>query len=271
LKRNKGESGPNVSSRATAMAGVTPVSTVGSKKVPPSACRWPPAITRAPFATASPICSSTFLTAFSSMSGPCCTPSSRPLPTFRRLEAVAMRSAKASWMPSWTRKRLVQTQVWPALRYFAATAPSTARSRSASSKTMKGALPPSSIETFFTVFAACSSRSFPTGVDPVKVIFLTNGFDVSSPPISRAEPVRMLTTPSGMPAAWQSTPQARPEKGVWVAGFITIVQPAASAGPSFRAIMEDGKFQGVMAPTTPTGSLVTKMRRFAQGEGITSP
>jgi hypothetical protein len=174
-------------------------------------------------------------------------------------------------MPSWTRKRLVHTQVWPVLRYFAAMAPSTARSRSASSKTMKGALPPSSIETFFTVFAACSIRSLPTGVEPVKVIFLTSGFPVSSPPIALAEPVRMLTTPSGMPAAWHSTPQARPEKGVCVAGFRTIVQPAASAGPSFRAIMEDGKFHGVIAPTTPTGSFVTRMRRFGHGEGITSP
>ena len=52
---------------------------------------------------------------------------------------------------------------------------------------------------------------------------------------------------------------------------MTIVQPAASAGPSFRAIMEEGKFQGVMAATTPTGSLVTRMRRFGQGEGMTSP
>lgn len=40
--------------------------------------------------------------------------------------------------------RLAQTQVWPPLRNFETSAPSTARSRSASSKTMKGALPPSS-------------------------------------------------------------------------------------------------------------------------------
>jgi len=42
----------------------------------------------------------------------------------------------------------VQTQVWPALRYLLAIAPSTALSRSASSKTMNGALPPSSSESF---------------------------------------------------------------------------------------------------------------------------
>ena len=106
----------------------------------------------------------------------------------------------------------MQTQVWPALRYFAAIAPSTARSRSASSKTMKGALPPSSIETFFIVFAACSISFLPTSVEPVKVIFLTSrvrGQLVAD--LASAEPVTMLTTPFGTPASAHSTPQARPE------------------------------------------------------------
>lgn len=55
--------------------------------------------------------------------------------------------------PSCTYRRLAQTQVWPALRNFDASAPSTALSRSASSKTINGALPPSSSDTF-DVFGA---------------------------------------------------------------------------------------------------------------------
>ena len=47
-KRKIGASGPNVSSRAMRMSGVAPVSTVGSKNVPPSACRLPPVVTVAP-------------------------------------------------------------------------------------------------------------------------------------------------------------------------------------------------------------------------------
>jgi len=47
------------------------------------------------------------------------------------------------------------------------------------------------------------------------------------------------------PAGW------RP--GQDVAG--TIVQPAARAGAIFRACNVIGKFQGLMAPTTPTGCL----------------
>ena len=71
--------------------------------------------------------------------------------------------------------RLAQTQVWPVLRYLDMIAPSTAASRSASSNTMNGALPPSSIETFFTVPAHCSISSLPISVEPVKVSLRTIG------------------------------------------------------------------------------------------------
>ena len=49
------------------------------------------------------------------------------------------------------------------------------------------------------------------------------------------------------------------------------VQPAAKAGAILRASIEDGKFHGAMAATTPVGSLVTRMRRSAQGDGTISP
>ena len=48
-------------------------------------------------------------------------------------------------------KAVAHTQVWPALRYLLAKAPSTALSTSASSNTMNGALPPSSSDIFLTV------------------------------------------------------------------------------------------------------------------------
>src|SRR3954447_724749 len=142
---------------------------------------------------------------------------------------------------------------------------------SASSKTMNGALPPSSIDTFLTVTDDFWIRILPTSVEPVKVIFLTNGLAQISSPISPAARVRMLTTPLGKPTSSASAPQARPEYGVCEAGLTTAVQPAASAGPSLRASIEDGKFHGVMAAMTPTGSFVTRMRRSAHGEGTTSP
>ena len=41
---------------------------------------------------------------------------------------------------------------------------------------------------------------------------------------------------------------------------MTNVQPAASAGPALRVIIAAGKFQGVIAATTPTGWRSTRMR-----------
>ena len=60
-------------------------------------------------------------------------------------------------------------------------------------------------------------------------------------------------------------------KGVCSAGFRTTVQPAASAGEILRATIEAGKFQGVTAPTTPIGCLITSMRLSFDGAEIVSP
>src|ERR1700691_3689432 len=99
---------------------------------------------------------------------------------------------------------------------------------------MKGALPPSSSDIFFTVAAHCAISFLPISVDPVKVTLRTVGFDVISPPIAAADPVITLKTPFGMPARLLSSANASADKGVWVAGLQTSVQPAASAGPALR-------------------------------------
>jgi hypothetical protein len=50
-----------------------------------------------------------------------------------------------------------------------------------------------------------------------------------------------------------------------------MVQPAANAAPALRVIIALGKFQGVIAATTPIGCLITTMRRSPEVAGITSP
>ena len=97
------------------------------------------------------------------------------------------------------------------LRNFDTIAPSTAASTSASSKTMKGALPPSSMVTFFTVPAHWAISNLPTSVDPVKVSLRTMGFAVISPPMAAAAPVTTLKTPGGMPARSASSARASAE------------------------------------------------------------
>ena len=82
--------------------------------------------------------------------------------------------------------RLVQTQVWPAFLYFEFIAPFTASSISASLKTIKGALPPNSIDTFLTPDAHCLIRLLPTAVEPVKVNLATSVWVVNTSPIPLA-------------------------------------------------------------------------------------
>ena len=74
-----------------------------------------------------------------------------------------------------------------------------------------------------------------------------------------------LNTPAGTPARSASSASASAVSGVCEAGLTTIVQPAASAGAALRVIIAAGKFHGVIAAQTPTGSLSTTMRRDGVG------
>ena len=214
---------------------------------------------------------STESAALRSMSGPMAVSAAMPLPRRRSAAAAANRSAKASWMPDCTRMRLAQTQVWPALRYLQIRAPCTAFSKSASSNTMNGALPPSSMEVRLTVAAHCSMSSLPTSVEPVKVSLRTKGLPVSSAPMAGVSPASTLTRPAGMSARSASSAIAKADSGVALAGLHTTVQPVARAGAILRASMALGKFQGVMQATTPTGCLMARTRLSPDGAGMVSP
>src|SRR5579872_552414 len=125
--------------------------------------------------------------------------------------------------------RLALMQVWPALRYLDATAPSTAASRSASSNTMKGALPPSSRDRRLIWPEASRISQAPTAVEPVKVILAIFGLWQNSSPIGLASPVTTEKQPLGTPARSARIASASADSGVCGAGFNTMVQPAASA------------------------------------------
>ena len=102
------------------------------------------------------------------------------------------------------------------------------------------------------VGAHCAISTRPTSVEPVKVSPRTIGLEVISPPISREAPVSTEKTPGGMPARSASSASASAESGVSIAGLQTKAQPAARAGPALRVIIALGKFQGVIAATTPS-------------------
>ena len=70
-----------------------------------------------------------------------------------------------------TWKRLAAVHASPMLRIFAISAPWTAASMSASSNTMNGAFPPSSIDSRSRFSEACSISLRPTSVEPVNDSF----------------------------------------------------------------------------------------------------
>ena len=131
---------------------------------------------------------------------------------------------------------------------------------------MKGALPPSSSDSFFTVSADWRSRMRPTSVEPVNDTLRTVGLVHISRPISGAfgpSPITMFSTPAGRPACSASATAASAVSGVASAGLTTKVQPAASPGATLRVIIASGKFHGVIAAHTPIGCLSTRIRRSA--------
>ena len=95
--------------------------------------------------------------------------------------------------------------------------------------------------------------SRPVVVSPVKAILAMRFDEASGLPASRPKPLTTLRTPGGSKSPISSM-TTRIEAGVCSAGLRTTQLPAASAGASFQTAMRIGKFQGMIWPTTPSGS-----------------
>jgi hypothetical protein len=94
----------------------------------------------------------------------------------------------------------------------------------------------------------------PVTVSPVKAILAMRLLEASALPISAPGPVTTLRTPGGRMSCVSSANTDR-LSGVLEAGLITTQLPAPMAGASFQAAISSGKFQGMICPTTPMGSL----------------
>jgi hypothetical protein len=115
-------------------------------------------------------------------------------------------------------------------------------------------LPPSSRVTRLTLAAAAWATLMPVAVDPVNATLSTPLCAASDSPVDRSQPVTTLSTPAGRPASCSTCANATVEAGECSEGLTTQVFPAASSGASLKVSSSSGEFQGVMAPTTPSGS-----------------
>ncbi len=112
----------------------------------------------------------------------------------------------------------------------------------------------------------------PVAVEPVKTTLFTSSCSARRAPASRPVPVTTLTTPSGTPASCINFAIIKGVSGASSEGFNTTVQPVAKAGAIFQIEAAVGAFQGIIAPTTPTGSRVVKENIDCETEfSITSP
>ena len=77
-----------------------------------------------------------------------------------------------------------------------------------------------------------------------------------------------LTTPGGTPASARMSISASIDSGVCGAGLITLVHPAAMAGPNLRVPIAIGKFHGVISRHGPTGCRAIRKRDPPAGAAL---
>ena len=206
--------GPNTSSHATVMVGLTLVSTVGWTKYPPSASSArPPTATVAPSVAADSRNESTLRYCGSVATGPISVPAARGSPRRMARARSAILSTSASCTPALTSSREPAMQVCPVAANTPASTPLQAASRSASSKTTCADLPPSSSSTPVMFAAAALATSAPTPVEPVNATLSTPGCAASALPTAGPNPVTTLKVPGGNPASSISAASSTAEAG----------------------------------------------------------
>src|SRR5882672_1510375 len=89
-------------------------------------------------------------------------------------------------------------------------------------------------------------------------------------PTTLPRPGMTLRTPAGRPHSFAYSANLSSESAVLDAGLMTTVLPHASAGAIFHTASMSGKFHGVIAPTTPTGSRNVYVKALS-ATGIVSP
>ena len=167
--------------------------------------------------------------------------------------ASTKRRVNSSAIASTTMKRLAAMQVCPALPKREATAPATALSRSASSRTTKASLPPSSITHFFSCWPALPATERPARSLPVSVTAATRGSRMTAAACSLSM-CSTPNTPAGRPASSSTLAIRSAQRGTLLACLSTATFPAISAGARKRNTCQNGKFQGITASTQPSGS-----------------
>ena len=199
---------------------------------------------------------------------------SRGSPATRVPALRASLSANSSATDASTMMRSVDMQIWPWFMNALNAAALTASSRSASSSTTKGALPPSSSNAGLRCRAAISATTRPTRVEPVKFTRRTTGALISASTIVAASAgalVTTFTTPPSIPASLRIFPISPCVTGHISEAFRTTVLPQASGMATARIPRMTGAFHGAIPRTTPTGWRTPIASSPGRSDGMISP
>ena len=161
-------------------------------------------------------------------SAPYATSGSSGWPVLVSLARSVIASTKSSWIRGPASTRVAAVQSWPALKYPASAIACAAFSRSASSKTTTGALPPSSRWVRLSCRAAADATSIPARTDPVIATSCGISWSTSARPVSRS-PQTTLNTPGGRNSL-HSSASSTVDAGVVSLGLSTTVLPGGEGG-----------------------------------------
>src|SRR5204863_8216994 len=89
---------------------------------------------------------------------------------------------------------------------------------------------------------------------PVHPASSPRGTFARAAPTAETGPARTHSAAGDSPASTRISARWSTDRGVYEAGFTTIVFPQARAGAIFHVAITNGKFHGVMSAHTPTGS-----------------
>ena len=104
--------------------------------------------------------------------------------------------------------------------------------------------------------AAIVATALPAAVEPVSVTAAIRGSPIRRSTCA-ASRRRFGQSPSGAPASRKMDAIASPQPGVFGACFRTNALPAIIEGAAKRKSCQNGKFHGMIASTTPSGSYRT--------------
>ena len=133
-------------------------------------------------------------------------------------------------------------------------------SRSASASTMNGSEPPSSSTLFLSAVPAAAATAAPARSLPVSVTAATRGSSMIRG--GHVRPTLGVATSSAGEHARRAGPPSREHlprsparsRGTFGACLSSAALPAISAGAAKRKTCQNGKFHGMIASTTPSGS-----------------